>query len=55
MLELGGVLLPNWVRFGESLVPQLMGGGGAADRFVYVIRAGLRQGCVGSSVLLRSN
>lgn len=35
MLDLGGVLLPNWVRFGKSLVPQLMGGEGQADRYVY--------------------
>jgi choline-sulfatase len=32
MLDLGGILLPDWIRFGQSLLPQLHGDQGQADR-----------------------
>lgn len=34
MMRTSQVFLPNWIRFGQSLVPQLMGGEGDTARLV---------------------
>ena len=35
MLDLANIQQDDWVRFGVSLVPQLKGGEGKTDRYVY--------------------